>query len=61
MKPADQVIEVNFEELQGLLERARQGPMGEEDYRQLETTIHTLKFLMDLIGKCGAPHFAEDF
>jgi hypothetical protein len=51
MKPADQVIEVNFEELQGLLERARQGRLGEEDYRQLETTIHTLKFLMDLIGE----------
>src|SRR5215472_2717566 len=51
MKPADQVIEVNFAELEGLLERARQGPMGEEDYRQLETTIHTLKFWMDLIGE----------
>jgi hypothetical protein len=51
MKPASKVIEVNFEELEALLERARQGPLGEEDYRKLEAAIHTLGHLIELIGE----------
>jgi transposase len=51
MKPASKVIEVNFEELEALLEQARQGPLGEEDYRKLEAAIHTLSYLIDLIGE----------
>ena len=51
MKPADKVIDVNFEELETLLERARQGPLGEEDYRKLEAAIHTLSYLIELIGE----------
>ena len=51
MKPASKVIEVNFEELEALLERARQGPLGEEDYRKLEAAIHSLSHLIELIGE----------
>jgi len=50
MKPPGKVIDVNFEELEALLERARQGPLGEEDYRKLEAAIHTLSYLIDLIA-----------
>jgi transposase len=51
MKPGHEVVEVNFEELEVLLERARQGPLGEEDYRKLEAAIHTLSYLVNLIGE----------
>jgi len=34
MKPEREVIEVNFEELTALLERARQGPLAEDGKRQ---------------------------
>ena len=51
MKPAREVIEVNFPELEALLERARQGPLGEEDYQKLEAAIHTLSYLIELIGE----------
>src|SRR2546428_3658793 len=42
MKPASERIEVNMQDLEALLERARQGPLGEEDYQKLEAEIHTL-------------------
>ncbi|MGH9444207.1 MAG: IS66 family transposase [Terriglobia bacterium] len=51
MKPSREVIEVNFEELQTLLERARQGPLGEQDYQKLEGAIHALSYLIELIGE----------
>jgi transposase len=51
MKPGHEVIEVNFEELEKLLERARQGPLGEEDCQKLEAAIHALSHLIDLIGE----------
>jgi hypothetical protein len=51
MKPGHEVIEVNFEELEALLERARQGPLREEDYQKLEAAIHTLSYLIELIGE----------
>ena len=51
MKPSPEVIEVNFEELEMLLERARQWPLGEEDHQKLEAAIHTLSYLIELIGE----------
>jgi transposase len=51
MKPAREVIEVNFEELEGLLERARQGPLGEEDHGKLQAAIHALSHLIEMIGE----------
>jgi transposase len=49
------VIEVNFEELEALLERARQGPLGEGDYQKLEAAIHALSYLIELIGEKETP------
>ena len=51
MKPWSEVIEVNFEELAGLLERARQGPLGEEDCQRLEAAIQALSYLIEKIGE----------
>jgi transposase len=51
MDPAREVIEVNFEELQGLLERARQGPLGAEDSQKLQAALDALKYLIELIGE----------
>ncbi len=50
MKPGCEVIEVNFEELAALKERARQGPLGEEDCQRLQSAIDVLSRLIDLIG-----------
>lgn len=50
MKPGCEVIEVNFEELTALMERARQGPLGEEDCRKLEAAIQALSHLIEMIG-----------
>jgi transposase len=44
-------MEVNFEELQALLERARQGPLGAGDCQKLEAAIHALSQLIELIGE----------
>jgi transposase len=51
MKPGHPVIEVNFEELKRLQERARQGPLGEEDCQRLQAAIHALSYLIELIGE----------
>jgi transposase len=51
MNPAREVIEVNFEELEGLLERARQGPLGEEDHAKLQAAVRVLSHLIELIGE----------
>lgn len=51
MKSGSEVIEVNFEELAKLLERARQGPLGEEDYGRLEAAIRALRYLIETIGE----------
>ena len=51
MKPGRPVIEVNFEELERLQERARQGPLGEEDCQRLQATIQALSYLIELIGE----------
>jgi transposase len=50
MKPGYEVIEVNFEELKALKERARQGPLGEEDCQKLEAAIQALSRLIEMIG-----------
>ena len=50
MKPGCEVIEVNFEELTALMERARQGALGEEDYQRLEAAIQALRQLIAMIG-----------
>jgi transposase len=50
MKPGYEVIEVNFEELKALKERARQGPLGEEDCKKLEAAIEALSRLIEMIG-----------
>jgi transposase len=51
MNPAREVIEVDFEELEGLLERARQGPLGAEDSQKLQAAMDALKYLIGLIGE----------
>jgi transposase len=51
MKPAKEQIEVNFEELATLQERARQGPLDEEDCQRLQAAIHALSYLIELIGE----------
>jgi transposase len=50
MKPGCEVIEVNFEELKALKERARKGPLGEEDCQKLEGAIQALSRLIEMIG-----------
>jgi transposase len=51
VKRASEVIEVNFEELARLVERARQGPLGEEDCRRLEGAVQALRYLIETIGE----------
>jgi len=50
MKPGCEVIEVNFEELKALKERARQGPLGEEDCQMFEAAVQALSRLIEMIG-----------
>ncbi len=50
MKAGCEVMEVNFEELAALKERARQGPLGEEDCQRLQSAIDILSRLIELIG-----------
>jgi transposase len=51
VKRASEVIEVNFEELSRLAERARQGPLSEEDCHKLDAAIHVLRYLIETIGE----------
>jgi transposase len=51
MKAHSEVIEVNFEELAQLVERARQGPLSEEDCQRLEAAIQALSYLIERIGE----------
>jgi len=51
MNPGHEEIEVNFEELAELVERARQGqPLGEADCQRLERAIQALRYLIEQIG-----------
>lgn len=51
MKPGGEVLDVNFEELEALVERARQGPLGESDCQKLQAAIDALSHLIELIGE----------
>ena len=51
MKSGSEVIAVNFEELAALLDRARQGPLSEEDCQRLEAAIQALSYLIEKIGE----------
>ena len=51
MKRGGEVIEVNLRELEALVERARQGPLGEEDCQRLEDAIQALSVLIERIGE----------
>lgn len=51
MKTGGGVIEVNFEELEALVKRAHQGPLGESDCQKLEAAIDALNRLIELIGE----------
>ncbi len=50
MKAGSEVIEVNLPELEALLERARQEPLGEADYQKLRAAVEALGYLAQLIG-----------
>ena len=51
MKPAKEQIEVNLEELSALVERARQGPLSQEDCQRLDDAIQALSVLIERIGE----------
>jgi len=51
VKRTSEVIEVNFEELAKLRERARQGPLGEDDCHKLDAAIQALHYLIERIGE----------
>lgn len=48
--PGMEPLEVTHEELAALLERARQGPLEEADFRKLRAIIETLEYLTDLVA-----------
>jgi transposase len=48
MKPIERV-DMNKEELEALLERARTEPLSEEDYAKLKGVVETLSYLTDLL------------
>jgi transposase len=50
MKPRNEVIEVDLPELESLLERARQEPLGEADYQKLQGVLEAFRYLTELIG-----------
>jgi len=50
MRVADEVIEVNREELQAVLERKREA-LGEEDYQKLQALLRAFSCVVDLIGE----------
>jgi transposase len=51
MKRDGEIIEVNLGELEALVERARQGPLGEKDCQRLEDAIQALSVLIERIGE----------
>jgi transposase len=50
MKPAIEHIDVKVEELKQALERSRQAPLEEPDYRKLEAAVNTLDYLTELVA-----------
>jgi len=51
MKPGHEVIEVNLEEWQALLERARQEPLDAEGYQKLQAALRAFRALTEMIGE----------
>jgi transposase len=51
MKPGREVIEVNLEEWQALLERARQEPLDEASYQKLQAALRAFRVLTEMIGE----------
>jgi len=51
MKPASEVIEVNLQEWETLLERARQEPLDEEGYQKLQAALRAFRVLTEMIGE----------
>lgn len=49
MKRAREPVELNMEELERLLERAKAGPLSEPDYQALKAAIETLGYLTQLL------------
>ena len=51
MKPASEVIEVNLEEWEALLERARREPLDEASYQKLQAALRAFRVLTEMIGE----------
>jgi hypothetical protein len=51
MKAGREVIEVNLQEWEALLERARKEPLDEESYQQLQAALRAFRLLTDMIGE----------
>jgi hypothetical protein len=51
MKPASEVIEVNLEEWETLLKRARQEPLDEAGYQKLQAAQRAFRVLTEMIGE----------
>ena len=51
MKPASEVIEVNLQEWEALLERAREEPLDEEGYQKLQAALRAFRHLTEMIGE----------
>ena len=50
MKPAMERIDVKTDELKQALERSRQAPLEDPDYRKLEAAVNTLDYLTELVA-----------
>ena len=50
MKPAMERIDVKTDELKQALERSRQAPLEDPDYRKLEAAVDTLDYLTELVA-----------
>lgn len=51
MPPPVERIDVSVQELEALLERARQEPLGEEGYQKLRAAIRTLGYVTELLAQ----------
>ncbi len=51
MQPEREVIEVNLQEWEALLQRARQEPLDEAGYQKLEAALRAFRVLTEMIGE----------
>jgi transposase len=51
MKPEGEVIEVNLQEWEALLQRARQEPLDEAGYQKLQAALRAFRVLTEMIGE----------